>query len=28
MRELLQEAAREPKFRIVSTEMPLAKVGV
>jgi small-conductance mechanosensitive channel len=28
MRELLEEAAREPKFRIVSTEMPLAKVGV
>ena len=28
MRELLEEASREPKFRIVSTEMPLAKVGV
>ena len=28
MRELLAEAAREPKFQVVSTEVPLAKVGV
>jgi len=27
MRELLAAAAREPKLKIFSTEMPLARVG-